>query len=583
MKRVVMTASALMVLATPLVVPARTAAQQPDRRVVLTFDDLPMSGGECDAETIRDVTRRLVGYLQARSIPAAGFATPGRDCLDADLVRETLVRWHAAGGTVGNHTTTHPDLNDIPVGEYTSKITRAQRIIDAAVGDGPRWFRPPYLHTGDEAGKKAGLERFLAEHGYRMAPVTIDNQEWVYAAVYADARERGDDRLAARVREAYLEHLEESVRFYEALSRAVFGREIPQILLLHVNRLNADAIDAVVELLEGRGYEFTSLSAAVADPAYRRDDTYVGPRGLSWIQRWALEDGIPIPPEPREAEWVAREFEAAQARRTSAAAPRADYPPVVLPGTHQRTLVSAVNGVEYELYVSLPRGYDSTAARYPVVYLLDADYSFAIARNIVEHLSDRQHLTPAILVGIAYGGPPRYRLHRTRDYTPTFVPQGGYGPEYQRVSGGGPEFRRFLAEELIPLVERDYRTDGRRVLTGHSYGGLFAVWTALTAPDLFDGYVIVSPSLWYDDHHVFGLLAPDGGAAPAGRMHLSVGDREVNAQRDMVADLRRLAAMLERPRFDGLDLEWSVETDETHNSVFPGALSDGLRYVLHGT
>ncbi|HUF27483.1 MAG TPA: alpha/beta hydrolase-fold protein [Gemmatimonadaceae bacterium] len=259
-------------------------------------------------------------------------------------------------------------------------------------------------------------------------------------------------------------------------------------------------------------------------------------------------------------------------------------PPVVLPGTEQLVLRSTVNDVSYKLYVSLPRGYDDASARYPVVYVLDADYSFAIARNIVEHLSDRGHLTAAVIIGIAYDGPPAYRRHRTRDYTPTYVASGGYGPEYQAVSGGGPLFLRFIAEELIPFVEREYRVTQQRVLVGHSYGGLFVLWVALHDTQRFSGYVAVSPSLWYDDHLILRdeqRLASTRRDMPV-RLHLSVGSREINDQINMVADLRRLAATLEKRSYPGLRMRWSVEEDETHPSIFPGALSDGLRFVLQG-
>lgn len=170
---------------------------------------------------------------------------------------------------------------------------------------------------------------------------------------------------------------------------------------------------------------------------------------------------------------------------------------VSLPRTSTHFIESKANGVEYKLYVSIPRSYEQSKERYSVIYLLDADYSFAIARNVVEHLADRDHLRWAIVVGIAYAGPDRYRANRTRDYTPRFSPKGGYGPEYQKQSGGGPKFLKFLKEELIPFVDRSWRTTSEQVLVGHSYGGLFAAWTLLNAPRSFAGYIIVSPSLWY--------------------------------------------------------------------------------------
>ena len=260
------------------------------------------------------------------------------------------------------------------------------------------------------------------------------------------------------------------------------------------------------------------------------------------------------------------------------------FPPVVLPRTEQRVLASEAVGVPYKLYIALPRDYGSTNRTYPVVLLLDADYSFAVARNVVEHLSDRGDLTETILVGIAYGGPEAYRMNRTRDYTPTRVPTGGYGPEYQSVSGGGPKFRDFIARELLPFMEREYRVSSRRYLVGHSYGGLFATWVALTSPDLFSGYVIVSPSLWYDGGLVFRLEeeAATGRTDWPVRAYMTVGSREINQQHDMVADLRRLASTLEGRRYPRLRLRWEVAENETHNSVFPRGLSNGLRFVLEG-
>lgn len=259
-------------------------------------------------------------------------------------------------------------------------------------------------------------------------------------------------------------------------------------------------------------------------------------------------------------------------------------PPVVLPNTEQRTFESSSNGIDYKLYVALPAGYDTSQVSYPVVYLLDADYSFAISRNIVEHLADRGDLPHAISVGIAYAGPRRYRLNRTRDYTPTRVATGGYGPQYQAASGGGPPFRRFIREELIPFIEGEYRASDTRVLVGHSYGGLFGAWMLLNERDLFDGYVIVSPSLWYDDKYLFDLErrhAELGKDLPA-RVYLTVGSRERNGAHDMVGDLSRFAQSLEERGYPGLRLRWDIGEDETHNSIFPGALSDGLRFVLGG-
>lgn len=260
------------------------------------------------------------------------------------------------------------------------------------------------------------------------------------------------------------------------------------------------------------------------------------------------------------------------------------FPPVTLPDTRVRVIHSETNDVDYKLYVSLPKDYFVRNEPYPVVYMLDADYSFAICRNIVEHLSDRNHLTEAILVGIAYDGPDAYRMNRTRDYTPVHVPDGGYGPEYQKVSGGAPLFLRFIANELVPFMETEYRCSDKRVLAGHSYGGLFTSWAALVTVDLFDGFIAVSPSLWYDDGLIFRLedeLASTRSDWPI-RMYAIVGSREINNRYNMVGDLKQYMKILEGRTYPSFQLSWEVAQNETHNSVFPRGLSNGLRFVLEG-
>lgn len=288
--------------------PASAQSVTAGRQVALTFDDLPISGTRCDTARVYDVTRRITAVLRTRALPSAGFATPGGECASPQMLAATLGQWQAAGALIGNHSATHPDYNTTPIAAYIANIDRAQALIDAAVATDERWFRAPQLHTGDTPDKKRALSAYLTEHRYRVAPVTVDNQEWVYAAVYADARARGDRALAERVVDAYIEHLAESMAYYERLSIAVFGREIPQILLLHANLLNAEHLVRVLTMLEDRGYAFVGMPDALRDAAYAREDTYVGERGLSWLQRWARADGVAIPPEPREVAWIADVF-----------------------------------------------------------------------------------------------------------------------------------------------------------------------------------------------------------------------------------------------------------------------------------
>ena len=265
-----------------------------------------------------------------------------------------------------------------------------------------------------------------------------------------------------------------------------------------------------------------------------------------------------------------------------AAAPLVPRGPVELPNTERVDLESPVNGVTYRLLVSVPEGFEGSEARYPVVYLLDADYSFAIARNVVEHHVQRDRMPETIVVAIGYAGDvtrASYRLNRSRDYTPTPTTGQSYDEKTDPVTGGASAFLETLVDHIVPAIEERYRGSGERILVGHSFGGLFSVWATLERPDVFPTILTVSPSLWYDDQLVLERIRRATPERLEGRRVFGmVGSREGNSTRRMVPDLRELGVLLEPVL--GEDVRIDVADGETHDSVFPRAVSTGLRWLV---
>lgn len=261
-----------------------------------------------------------------------------------------------------------------------------------------------------------------------------------------------------------------------------------------------------------------------------------------------------------------------------------------LPRTVVEPLRSAINAVDYALYVRPAANPPAGGKKPPLIVTLDADYQFAIAANCLEHLAERAAQAPdAVLVSIAYdgryAGRRLYRMNRTRDYTPIFQPDGGYGPELQTHSGGAPLFARVVGDEILPLVEARYGSDPNdRTLIGHSYGGLFGAWMLEAHPEMFSRYLLVSPSLWYGDRFI---LKPNGVDPPPRltrptRVYLAVGSREEQPEngKSMVSDLARFEAALAARGDPNLEVESRVFEDETHASIFPAAFSTGIRRLF---
>ena len=293
-------------------------AQAPSRTMALTFDDLPfVAVEEPYSPAAERSTAQLLSVLRRHRAPAIGFVNEGQ--LDAGnprrYSRERLLRqWIDAGMDLGNHTYSHSDFNSLTVYAFKGDIRRGEPMVrrlraSRASGTGEvkgMFFRHPMTHTGDTREKKDAIDRFLAGRGYRIAPHTIENSDFIFNTVYVRAQAAGDRALADRVRSAYIELTLAATTFAESASQTLFGRSIPQTLLLHSNTLNADRLDTLLTRFEDRGYRFITLDEAMADAAYATPDTMVTASGPTWLWRWATTRKVRLnaKDDPEVPQWV---------------------------------------------------------------------------------------------------------------------------------------------------------------------------------------------------------------------------------------------------------------------------------------
>ena len=280
-------------------------AAEPDRRIAVTIDDLPWAQlqgiGPPDLQARH---QRLIAQLEQAGVPVVGFVNEKKLEVDGkvDPQRVAMLRdWLDAGYELGNHTYSHADINDVGIPAFQKEILDGERQLRpllAERGQVPRWFRHPYLRAGRTAEDRAAVEAFLDDHGYRVAPVTVDNSEWVWAFAYANVMDAQADPTVReeqlhRLRSGYVPYMLEKLDYYEAQSTQLLGYALPQVWLMHANELNADSFAALVEGARGRGYRFITLDEALRDPAYSRADGYNGRYGPSWLHRWAMAEKKP--------------------------------------------------------------------------------------------------------------------------------------------------------------------------------------------------------------------------------------------------------------------------------------------------
>jgi peptidoglycan/xylan/chitin deacetylase (PgdA/CDA1 family) len=290
--------------------------QAPQRSVVITVDDLPgaIPGTDKsmgDLKELERINRAIPSILRAHHVPGIGFVNERKLQVTGERdARVALLQiWLDAGMTLGNHTYSHADFQTTPLPQFEDETIRGEVVTRALLtsrGQTEQFFRHPFLNTGPTPEAKATFEAFLKERGYRVAPVTVDNSDWMFNDILGRAVEKKDKKLAAKTKDAYLAYLDATFDYFEGVSRKLFNREIAQILLLHDSTLNAESLDALLTHLEKRGYKFVSVDEALADPAYATPDLFIGPEGISWLTRWKLAFGQKADYEndPDPPKWV---------------------------------------------------------------------------------------------------------------------------------------------------------------------------------------------------------------------------------------------------------------------------------------
>lgn len=283
-----------------------------ERYIAVTIDDLPVVSTRNDLKNRQEITKKLLAHITKAKVPAIGFVNETKLYKDGkrDETQVNLLRmWLNANLELGNHTFSHMSLHDNPVEVYKENILKGEIITKellAEKGQKMRYFRHPYLWTGLTLEIKSDVSQFLDQHGYTIAPVTIDNADYIFSRAYDNAFDKKDKKLMKRIGQAYVTYMEAKMDYWERQSVKILGREIKQILLLHANFINSDYFDDLANMLKKRSYKFITLEESLKDEAYKLPDNWTKRSGISWLHRWALDKGRDylVPDEPKVPEFV---------------------------------------------------------------------------------------------------------------------------------------------------------------------------------------------------------------------------------------------------------------------------------------
>lgn len=281
--------------------------------------------------------------------------------------------------------------------------------------------------------------------------------------------------------------------------------------------------------------------------------------------------------------------------------------PVTILASQTRLIKSQFNQQTYRISIALPYAslaapdaswpFDKPLKKWPVVYLTDANFYFGLVTDMVRAMAWCGRPTDAVIVGIGYEeqNDPQQAWHnaaaeRARDFTPVRSDQyeASMSAWLKRKieTGGADQFLQFIKQELIPAIEGEFNADPkRRILVGHSLGGLFAAFALFAEPGLFESCIIGSPALGYGERCVFKQeeqFAQEHKELTA-KVHLWVGELEEtadNANGVSVSDTVRFGAILENRKYKGLTLVKRIFADENHCEVIAPGLQASLKWAL---
>jgi len=291
-----------------------------NRAVAITIDDLPgaVPGSDKAAGSLHDLKRwnqGIVRTLRKHNAPALGLVigmkleVPG----ERDARAAILTDWIKAGLDLGNHTYSHVHFSTTTLEKFEDDTLQGDvvtRAVVAANSKSERYFRHPAFSLGPTPAHEQAFEKFLTSRGYDIAPVSVENADYQFNDVLIDALAKKDKKRATAVRMSYLQYAQAMFDYTEKMSQQVFGRAIPQVLLIHDNAINAELLDTLLAQLEKRNYRFVSLGEALQDPAYGRRSDFSGNLDRCYVCWESRLHAVGKGPEehPSPPAWVTARF-----------------------------------------------------------------------------------------------------------------------------------------------------------------------------------------------------------------------------------------------------------------------------------
>ncbi len=253
------------------------------------------------------------------------------------------------------------------------------------------------------------------------------------------------------------------------------------------------------------------------------------------------------------------------------------------------TIYSDILKENRKIWVHVPKNVKNNQSKYPVLYLLDGDSHFHSVTGMIKQLStDGNTISPEmVVVGIT-------NTDRTRDLTPTHINEMYGDTIFPKTSGGGKRFLSFIDKELMPYIEKEYPVTSYKTFVGHSLGGLTVIDALIERPNLFNNYVAIDPSLWWDNQKLLKRASKilsskiyEGKTLYLGvantmdkGMTINKVENDTTENTEHIRSILKFAKATESIKNNGLLFDWKYYENDDHGSVPLIAEYDAIRFLF---
>jgi peptidoglycan/xylan/chitin deacetylase (PgdA/CDA1 family) len=271
-------------------------AKPPKIQIAITVDDLPAHSALPTGVTRVDIARDVLAALKdAKTGPVYGFIN-GVQLEREPASAEVLSMWRAAGHPLGNHTWTHLNLAQMDPASFEAEVARNEPLLEKlADGSDWHWLRFPFLSEGETLEKRTAVRALLKARGYHIASVTLSFDDWAWNSAYARCVTQNDQVAIAGLETSYLKAAEDSLAYSRGMSAALYGKDIPYVLLMHLGAFDARMAPRLLALYTSLGVTFTPLEEAERHPFYKADlEATASPMPVT-LENAMASRGLPVP------------------------------------------------------------------------------------------------------------------------------------------------------------------------------------------------------------------------------------------------------------------------------------------------